>query len=68
MDNKDDIINAMLEEISEKTDQKEKGARDLADMLWVYYQAFASIGFTEERAFTLTGIFLNTILSRIVKG
>lgn len=68
MDNKDDIINAMLKEISDKTDQKEKAARDLADMLWVYYCAFMNTGFTEERAFTLTGIFLNTILGRIVKG
>lgn len=68
MDNKDDIINAMLEEISEKTEKKEKAARDMADMLWVYYCAFMNTGFTEERAFTLTGIFLNTILSRIVKG
>ena len=67
MDNKDDIINAMLEEISEKTDKKEKAARDLADILFVYYCAFTNVGFTEERAFTLTGIFLNTILGRIVK-
>lgn len=62
MDNKDDIINAMLEEISEKTDKKEKAARDLADILFVYYQAFARVGFTEERAFTLTCCFMNTIL------
>lgn len=67
MDNKDDIINAMLEEISDKTDQKEKAARDMADLLWHNYCAFTNVGFTEERAFTLTGIFLNTILSRIVK-
>lgn len=65
MDNKDDIINAMLEEISEKTDQKEKAARDLADVLFVYYCAFMNIGFTEERAFTLTCCFMNTILGGI---
>lgn len=65
MDNKDDIINAMLEEISEKTNQKENAARDLADMLWVYYCAFMNTGFTEERAFTLTCCFMNTILGGI---
>lgn len=65
MDNKDDIINAMLEEISEKADKKEKAARDLADILFVYYQAFARVGFTEKRAFTLTCCFMNTILGGV---
>lgn len=65
MNDKDDLMNAMLREISEKTDQKEKAARDLADILFVYYQAFARVGFTEERAFTLTCCFMNTILGGI---
>jgi len=66
MKDKDDLMNAMLREISDKSDKVEDAANQLANLLWLHYCAYINIGFSEDRAFSLVAIFMHTIVEKIV--
>ena len=65
MNDKDELMNAVLREISDQSDKVEDAANQLANLLWLHYCAYINIGFSEDRAFSLVTIFLHTIVEKI---
>lgn len=62
--NKNDLMDAMLREISDKEDKLQSSARQIADFAWVYYNAYMASGFTETQAFNLTGLMIAGIVNK----
>lgn len=64
MKDKDELLNAMLREISDKSDSLENAVKQMANLMWLEYCAYIDAGFSEERAFTLVGIMLTALVSK----
>lgn len=62
--NKDDLMNALLQEISDNEDKLLSSARKIAEFAWVHYNAYLASGFTETQAFNLTGLMIAGIVNK----
>lgn len=65
MKDKDDLMNAVLREISEKSDKLEDAVNQQANLFWMQYSAYIHAGFSEDRAFTLTLVTANALANSV---
>lgn len=64
MNDKDELLNAVLREISDKSDSLVNAVQQMANLMWLQYCAYIDAGFSEERAFTLVGVMLTALVSK----